>query len=313
MKARWPNRVVGFFFPAESSEWLGLLRIGLGLQLILYCIGLRRDWAYLFASDGRGLLGRDLSEFFVATDSPLIPQLGWLVSAAERIGLSEGAALQSVWFILLAAGCALTVGLYSRPAAVVAWFFHLAAASSGGLLSYGVDNFMTIGLFYLMLAPLPDRYALDRRLKEKSSPDPALLGFFRRALQLHLCLIYFFGGLAKSLGDGWWNGANLWRALTRPPFDLVPIDLILRFQHLLPALGISIVLLELGYAFFIWPQRTRLPWLALICAMHLAIGLTMGMYLFALIMLVLNLAAFAPTMAARAEVETGSPPVAQPA
>jgi hypothetical protein len=31
-----------------------------------------------------------------------------------------------------------------------------------------------------------------------------------------------------------------------------------------------------------------------ICAMHLAIGLTMGMYLFASIMIVLNIAAFGP-------------------
>jgi hypothetical protein len=35
---------------------------------------------------------------------------------------------------------------------------------------------------------------------------------------------------------------------------------------------------------------------ACICAMHVAIGVTMGMYLFALIMIVLNAAAFGPTL-----------------
>jgi hypothetical protein len=39
-------------------------------------------------------------------------------------------------------------------------------------------------------------------------------------------------------------------------------------------------------------KKTRLVWLVGILGMHIAIGLTMGMYLFALIMIVLNLAAF---------------------
>jgi hypothetical protein len=39
-------------------------------------------------------------------------------------------------------------------------------------------------------------------------------------------------------------------------------------------------------------KKTRLVWLVCILAMHAAIGLLMGLYLFALVMIVLNLAAF---------------------
>jgi hypothetical protein len=39
-------------------------------------------------------------------------------------------------------------------------------------------------------------------------------------------------------------------------------------------------------------MKTRFFWLVCILAMHAAIGLTMGMYLFALVTIVLNLAAF---------------------
>ena len=60
--------------------------------------------------------------------------------------------------------------------------------------------------------------------------------------------------------------------------------------------GVLICLLEIGYPVFIWPRRTRLIWLVSIMGMHVAIGLTMGMYLFALIMIVLNAAAFGPTV-----------------
>jgi hypothetical protein len=63
-------------------------------------------------------------------------------------------------------------------------------------------------------------------------------------------------------------------------------------QIRLPVLGISICLIEVGYPVFIWMKKTRFFWLVCILAMHAAIGLTMGMYLFALVMIVLNLAAF---------------------
>src|SRR5437588_524559 len=67
---------------------------------------------------------------------------------------------------------------------------------------------MTIGLFYLMLSPLPDRYSLDQRWRKLPPKNPHLLGFFRRLLQIHLCLIYFFGGVAKMPGErlvGWFE------------------------------------------------------------------------------------------------------------
>jgi len=161
-------------------------------------------------------------------------------------------------------------------------------------LTYGMDNFTTIGLFYLMLAPFPDRYSIDRRLWKLSIKDRHLHGFFRRVLQLHLCIIYFFSGLNKSLGAGWWNGDNMWLALTRPPFNVLPVDLIKSCHFVLPLAGIAVLVLETFYPFFIWPRRTRPIWLAGILAMHVGIGLAMGLYLFGLIMIILNIAAFGP-------------------
>jgi hypothetical protein len=162
-----------------------------------------------------------------------------------------------------------------------------------------MDNFATIGLFYLMLAPFPDRYSLDRVLWKSAGKDRHLHGFFRRVLQLHLCIIYFFSGLNKCLGAGWWNGDNLWLALTRPPFNVLPIDLIKSCHFVLPFAGIAVLVLETCYPFFIWPRRTRPIWLAGILAMHAAIGLAMGLYLFGLIMIVLNIAAFGPGLFSR--------------
>jgi hypothetical protein len=291
LRRHW-QEFLEFLFPPETDKWLAVLRVGLGLQVLVYTLFLRSDWHNLFATTGKGLVSREMGEAIASFDSPLIPKLGWLVALGQHLGFGEETVLSVTWACLLCMGCCLLLGILCRPAAIIAWFLHLSAAESGGLLSYGADNFMTIALFYLMLSPLPDRYSLDRRLVKTKMKDPRLLGFWRRVLQVHLCFVYFFGGLAKLLGSGWWNGSNLWRSLIRPPFNLLSPDILVRFKYVLPVLGISICLIEIGYPVFIWIKKTRFTWLVCILAMHAAIGLTMGMYLFAFVMIVLNLAAF---------------------
>ncbi len=254
---------MGFLFPSETDKWLGALRIGLGLQVAVYALFLRSDWHYLFASTDRSLVSRKLGEAITSFDSPLIPKLGWLVALGGYAHIGEDAVLSIAWACLLCMGLLLLLGLFSRPAAIIAWFLHLCAAES-----------------------------VDHWLLKVELRNPQLLGFWRRVLQVHMCFVYFIGGLAKCLGNGWWDGSNLWRSLTRPPFNLISPDLLVRFKYALPILGISICLIELGYPFFIWIRKTRLFWLVCILGMHAAIGLAMGMYLFALVMIVLNLAAF---------------------
>jgi hypothetical protein len=288
------ERLEEFLFPARSNTWIAILRFGLGLQVIVYSLSLWHDWNYLFVGNGEGLIRRDLAEAILSLNSSLIPRLGWLVELGGQLGLTEEGTLKLTLGCLLGSGFCLLIGFLSRSAAITAWFLHLAARSSGGLTAYGVDNFMTIGLFYLMLCPLPDRHSIDAWLWKTRAADPRRIGFQQRVLQLHLCLIYFFGGLAKCLGSGWWNGTSMWRALTRPPFNIIPPEVLLRWSDLLPFIGIFICVVEIGYPAFIWPKRTRRIWLLSVLAMHVAIGLTMGLYLFALIMIVLNAAAFGP-------------------
>jgi hypothetical protein len=290
----WRERILQFLFPAGSDTWLAVLRLGLGLQVVLYALSLLNDWNYLFAATGSGLVSRNLGDAILSLESPFVPRLGWLIALGAHVGLGEETVLSAAWICLLAAGCGLLAGLFCRCSAILAWFLHLCAAKSGAFVSYGVDNFMTIGLFYLMLSPLPDRYSLDWRLRKSRPKDPQVLGFWRRVLQLHLCVIYFFSGLTKCLGSGWWNGANIWRALTRPPFNIIPPEILVSWKYFLPVLGISICLIETGYPVFIWLKKTRVIWLICVLGMHIAIGLTMGMYLFALIMIILNAAAFGP-------------------
>ena len=283
------KRLLRFLFPSDTDTWLAVLRVGLGLQLMCYCLSLRNDWNYLLSG-----MTRTLAEALLSLGSHFVPRLAWLIALAANIGLQEKTALSAAWICLFAAGCCLVIGFGCRLSAILAWFLHLSAAKSGGFVSYGVDNFMTIGLFYLMLSPLPDQYSLDWRLRELRPRNPQLFGFWRRVLQGHLCVIYFFSGLTKCIGSGWWDGSNVWRVLIRPPFNVIDPEILVRWKSLFPVAGILICLLEFGYPFFVWNSRTRKIWLFGICGMHVFIGVTMGMYLFSLIMIVLNVAAFGP-------------------
>src|SRR5438552_15051094 len=195
----WRGRLLQFLFPVEADKWLTFLRLGLGLQVILYSLSLLNDWNYLFAAAGKGLITRNLAEALLSLESRFVPRLGWTIALGAHVGLGEETVLFAAWICLLAAGCGLVAGLFCRYSAILAWCLHLCAAKSGAFVSYGVDNFMTIGLFYLMLSPLPDRYSLDWRLRKFRPRDPQVLGFWRRVVQLHLCVIYFFSGLTKCL------------------------------------------------------------------------------------------------------------------
>jgi len=281
-----------FLFPLETDTWLACLRIGAGLQVVFYAVSLRGDWMDVFALNFNGLVSREIAEAVTASDSSWAPRISWLTEAAGQLGITESTARSVTWWLLLAVGVFLLIGLFSRAAAIIASFLHLCAVGSGELLLYGADIFTTIALFYLLVSPLPDRWTIDARWRRVKDRDPRLLGLCRRVIQLHLCLVYFFGGLAKCLGAGWWNGVSVWRALTRPPFNVISSDTLISWQWLLPVASIAICILETGYAFLIWPRGTRLFWLICIIGMHIGIAITMGLYLFSFIMIVLNVAAF---------------------
>jgi hypothetical protein len=296
---RWREQSLEFLFPPETDLWLSILRVGLGVQIVLYCLSLRNDWVYLLAPTGGGLISRDLAEGVMGAESIVIPRISWLVAIGERLGVENETVLWALWGLLLLGGILLCIGFSCRLAAIGTWFLHLCAVKSGDLLVYGVDNFVTIGLFYLMLSPLPDKASLDWRIRKPRAPSPEVLRIFRRTLQLHLSLAYFFSGLSKCLGRGWWDGSNIWRALIRPPFDVLSPEFLVKWKYLFPALGIGVWVIELGYPFLIWSKRTRFVWLICVLGLHIGIGLFMGMYLFASIMIVLNLAAFGPGLVRR--------------
>ena len=114
-------------------------------------------------------------------------------------------------FALLVFFC-LMVGLFSRTAAVLAFAFAVSYAhrvSPGAF--FGLDKINCMLAMYLMLGPCGARYSLDRlRRLRRGETGPAMprvtANLAIRLIQVHLCIIYLFSGLAKLTGENWQAG-----------------------------------------------------------------------------------------------------------
>lgn len=99
-----------------------------------------------------------------------------------------------------------------------------------------------------------------------------------RILQLHVCIIYTASGFEKAIGEQWWNGEAIWRAVMGAPLES-PIDC--TFLTYVPWLSQVLcwmtLLLEGGVVAFVWHPRLRKLWLVGIVGMHVGIAVVLGL------------------------------------
>lgn len=178
----------------------------------------------------------------------------------------------------------LLFGLFTRYAAFVALILQLIIFKSFSPFNYGYDNFLTMSLFYCVVFPVGRYYSLDSlifKFKSKIHLN------YKRVIQIHLTIAYFFSGFAKALDSGWWDGNSVWKALVSVDnsyYTLSPLILILA--------GIGTVLLELSYPVLMCFRKSRGYALIAVILMHSSIAIFMGLYAFSAIMIAWNIAAF---------------------
>lgn len=178
----------------------------------------------------------------------------------------------------------LLFGIFTRYAAGVALIFQLIIFRSFAPFNYGYDFFLTMSLFYCLVFPVGNFFSIDAKIFKRSQD----VNFnYRRVLQLHLAIAYFFSGIAKGLDVGWWNGNSLWKAVASVDntfYSIPPVFLLIA--------GIGTVLLEFSYPFLVLKKITKKYALTAIILMHSGIAIIMGLYAFSAIMIVWNIAAF---------------------
>ncbi|MEA2664818.1 MAG: hypothetical protein QOI11_1762 [Candidatus Eremiobacteraeota bacterium] len=270
---------------------LAYLRIGIAAVLLTkFCCESR----YLLEFYGStGLTSWTITD---AVLPPYAPRLNWLRPAFEAFRLSDDRALVAFATLYAALLVLLLLGYRTRLTAPAAWLGHLVLNNTGSLSSYGLDQYANIALFYCAIAPCGAVLSLDALRRGTAAAGGFWPSLVFLVLRLNFALSYLGAGLAKAQGPQWWSGEAIWRAVMQPQFHAAYLQ-----WSWLPSVPLvaqlvcwGTLVVELGYAVFIWPARTRPVWLLAAIGMHAGIALALGLWLFASVMIVMNVALFAP-------------------
>jgi len=207
-------------------------------------------------------------------------------------------------FALIIFAC-LMFGLFSRPAAVLSFLLAVSYAhrvSPGAF--FGLDKVNCMLALYLMLGPCGARYSLDRiRRLRRGNTSPAMpstsANVAIRLIQLHLCIIYLFSGLAKLAGENWQAGTAVWWAVANLEYQSVDMTWLANWPVLVALLTHATVFWELFYCCLIWNRFSRPLVLWMAVAVHGGIAIVMGMITFGLAMIIANLAFLTPATVRR--------------
>ena len=292
------NRFV--FTPSDPTP-LGLIRVLVGALLF---------WSLLvYGFDLPGFLGRtgwanlEIVQMFRSERAPT-SWSGWF--------LVPDALLRPVWVGCLVVLGLFTVGLFSRVTAVLAWVIGVSTAIRSPISVYGFDDLVLTWAFYLAVSGASgqavslDRYwSRFRRNRQEVAqrrqdgrwtapsgvPTPTIsANIGLRLIQCHLALVYLISGLSKFQGQGWWTGTAIWGTLAAGEFRLFDLTWLAAYPWLLNLMTHGALLLETAYPVLIWVRAVRPVWLVAVLFMHLAIGLTLGLFEFSLAMVAGNLA-----------------------
>ncbi|NDC63986.1 MAG: hypothetical protein EBZ59_08415, partial [Planctomycetia bacterium] len=229
---------------------------------------------------------------------------GWL--AAQDVWRMNDQPWQWSWFFAtespvvvrllaattLLAAVLLTVGLATPLAAIVSLAGLVSAANRAPLNVFGLDDVLGMLLVPLALGPAGAACSLDRLLwpGPRAAVPSVRANVAIRLIQVHLCIVYLFSGLGKLLGASWWEGTALWGAVANVRYRTLDLTWLARHPLLTNALTLATVFWEVFYPALVWPRLTRRLVLAMAVAVHLGIGVSMGMMEFGLAMLAANLA-----------------------
>src|SRR5436190_22735732 len=146
-----------------------------------------------------------------------------------------------------------------------------------------------------MLGDSGGTWSVDRWLARRrglDTPERPTIGtnIAVRLLQIHMCVIYLFGGIAKMRGETWWDGSALWYAFASLEYQSIDMTWMVHYRWLLALLSHVTIFWETFYCFLVWPKLTRPICLAMAVMVHLGIAMCLGMKTFGMVMIIGNLA-----------------------
>lgn len=285
-----------FWFTPTDVATLALIRILAGAMLLythaVWTIGLDDFFganSWISPEAARGLQPND----------NFVWSYFWLIHSRGALWAAHIAAL--------AVFAMLTLGLFTRIVSVLAFLITVAYVNRIPSAQFGLDQINVMLSMYLMIGPSGAAYSLDRlwaRSREGRgvaalAPPSVSANLAIRLMQVHMCVIYFFAGVAKQQGETWWVGDALWGAIANLEYQSLDVTWLANWPMVLAILTHITVYWEMSFCVLVWPRLTRPLVLALAVPLHLGIAFCMGMVTFGLIMLVGCLSFVPPALVRR--------------
>ena len=307
-----------FFFKPTSSHTLAIVRIATGLMLayfhFIWILG-AKDF---FGPDA--LISNDLWRSI--HQSPEGSDWKWTYLASTT-SLNAAVLHETIAVI---AGLTTALGLFTRTSLLLAWFLTLMTTHRMTGFLFGLDQIALMLSFYLIFGQSGRVASLDQRIARKlfeksdisnglqqsfrwlsgwhgNSADPNALSWKNqtatRLMQIHLCVVYLFGGLGKLRGEMWWDGTAMWYSAAAYDYQSIDLTWLGRFPVLGAILSHATLFWELAYGAIVWPRWLR-PWTLLTALMvHGGIALFLGMITFGWMMIIANIAFVPPELTRR--------------
>jgi hypothetical protein len=280
-----------FWFQAADPATLGLIRILAGAMLFYTHL----VWSLDFAA-------------FLGPDS-------WLPASSVRLAQENTYSWSYLWWIegsplllwtahlaALVVFALLTVGLFTRVTSILALIITLAYIQRLPGALFGLDQVNSMLALYLAIGPSGDAYSLDRWLRARRSGEMLPIRYSWtanlsiRLIQIHMCIVYLFAGMAKLTGPAWWDGTALWMAFGNMEYQSMDMTWLASYPILINVMTHVTVAWELSYCALVWPRLTRPIVILLAIPLHMGIAICLGMVTFGLAMLIGNLAFVSPSL-----------------
>ncbi|MEX0834839.1 MAG: HTTM domain-containing protein, partial [Nitriliruptor sp.] len=203
------------------------------------------------------------------------------------------AAAITVVALLIPAGLAVAVGLWTRVATVLSFVLLLSIGRRDPYMMNSGDALLRHATLLLALTPAGAALSVDRwrRHPDRAWEIPHAAPWGLRLLQLQLVFVYLFSSFEKLRGVPWLDGtalADAWRITDLARFG-IPLPV---YDSLLMTnvLTYSTLVIEVALATLIWNRRARPYVLIAGVFLHLGIEATMAVGFFSTVAVTLYLA-----------------------
>jgi len=318
-----------FWFTPRAAETLALIRICCGAMITyIHCIWLSQLTSFM--GTGAWIDGPTIRElhqqdwawswlFYVESPTLLFAHqmVAIVAGLCMTLGLVTRIAVPVTWWMTLMVCHRMTGALFGLDQVVMMLTTYLIWSRCGSVWSLDARLARPVSSLAPNQSQSPPRPAgSSKQAKPQSSKltraaTPGAAGRLGRLLlptavpctannistrliQLHLCVIYVFGGLSKMRGEMWWDGSAMWFSIVNYEYQTLNLTWLGHFPFLIGLLTAVTIFWETYYCALVWPRLTRPIALGLAFLVHGGICVALGMWTFGTMMIVANTVFISP-------------------